>query len=148
MAQKGAQSDLDTGYNARLKPKEVAKYRESQRKKQNGRCPLCKGYIRKEQATLDHDHSTGHVRTTLHRNCNSVEGRILHWARRSGTSPKKFLENLLKYWDMDYSKNPLHPNHRTTKQKKATNLRRRIRKAKRSSTKARLKQELQEYLDE
>ena len=131
----------------KLKPKDVPVYRRKKLNEQRNICALCGKKIAAKDATLDHDHATGYCRTVLHRTCNSVEGRVLHWARRSGTSPAQFLSNLLSYWAVDYSNNPIHPNHRTDKDKQATGIRRRIRKAKRPSTKARLKQELRELLE-
>lgn len=95
----------------KLKHKQIPEQRSRRLKKQRSKCPLCKRYIRKDQATMDHDHATGRLRMVLHRNCNSVEGRVLHWARRSGIAPEKYLRALLEYWEQDYSSNPLHPTH-------------------------------------
>src|SRR5210317_1772978 len=96
----------------KLKTTEVPQYRAQQLKRQKHICPLCKKLIRPEDATLDHDHVTGHVRKVLHRQCNSVEGRVLHWLRRVGRAePEEFIRNLLRYWSYDYTVNPHHPNH-------------------------------------
>lgn len=95
----------------KLKRKHIQEYRTNQWRRQKGICPLCKRYIRKEQATLDHCHENGHIRMVLHRNCNSIEGRVLHWARRSHVSPDVFLKHLLEYWAGEYTLNPLHPTH-------------------------------------
>lgn len=130
-----------------LRPQEVAAFREKLLIQQKNNCPLCFKRIEKHEAALDHDHVSGHVRGTLHRNCNSVEGRVLHWARRSGTNPIEFLKALLVYWDCDYTDNPLHPNHKTPVGKKMAVLKKRLRKAKRASTKARIKQELLELMN-
>ena len=130
-----------------LRPLEVADFRNKMLKQQKGTCFLCKKDIQQDQAALDHDHTTGRCRSTLHRNCNSVEGRVLSWIKRSGVEPIVFLRNLLLYWEADYNHMPVHPNHKTEKQKTILKLKRRIKKAKRVSTKARLKQEIQELIN-
>lgn len=124
--------------------KDIAPLREKFRKRQKSICPLCKKPITKAQAALDHDHETGHCRTTLHRNCNSIEGRVLSWARRSGIDPREFLKNLLDYWEQDYSHNPVHPRHKNEKQKEITRLRKRLRSAKRESTKQKIRDLIKE----
>lgn len=104
----------------RLKPTEVKAYREEQLKRQKGKCPLCHEELLPADATLDHCHTTGHVRMVLHRSCNSAEGRILMWAgkRSRGDDPVLFLRNLLKYWAKDYRKNPTHHTHGAVKRKR------------------------------
>ena len=96
-----------------LKTLEIKAYREELLKKQDFVCPLCGEEILLHEATLDHDHGTGHIRQVLHRSCNQGEGRILSWAgkRTRGTDPEEFLRNLLKYWKKSYKRNPLHPQH-------------------------------------
>ena len=97
----------------KLKTSEIKGYREQQLKKQRGICPLCKTAIKPEEATLDHCHKEGHVRQVLHRSCNGAEGRILSWAgkRSRGDDPVEFLRAVIRYWQKDFSKNPLHPTH-------------------------------------
>jgi hypothetical protein len=119
-----------------LKPKEVAEYRTRMWVSQGKKCSLCQKYIPKKEAALDHCHAQGHVRSVLHRNCNGLEGRILSFARRSGVPPAEFLKSLLQYWRNDYSGNPLHPNHLNDDQKKLKLYRKRMKTAKRESTKA------------
>lgn len=131
-----------------LKPREVAEHRAKLLKAQNYRCFLCKKPITTDQAALDHDHGTGQCREVLHRNCNSIEGRVLSWLKRGGVAPLQFLKNLVQYWEQDYSQNPIHPNHKTEGAKHVLKLKRRLRKAKRVSTKARLKREIQEHLQQ
>jgi len=113
----------------KLKSKDIRKYRETQLRKQNSICPLCGTRIKFDDAVLDHNHQNGEVRMVLHRQCNQVEGRVLSWITRTGKGvhPVEFLQNLLKYWDQDYSKNPLHPTHRTEQQKEILKCKKRIR---------------------
>jgi hypothetical protein len=80
-------------------------------------CPLCIKPIAPNKAALDHDHKTGHIRSTLHTNCNGIEGRVLNYASRSGIDPVQFLERLLSYWKVDYTANPVHPTHLFPEQK-------------------------------
>ena len=131
-----------------LLTKNLPEHRAHVLDKQGHVCTLCGLRIDKGQEALDHDHITGYCRAVLHRNCNSLEGRILHYARRSGIHPKKFLEALVKYWSIDYSGNLVHPTHKTQDQKelnkKKRALRVRIRKAKLPATKERLRLQLKE----
>jgi hypothetical protein len=110
---------------SKLKSSEIKAYREAALEEQDWTCPLCDLELTQEEATLDHDHTTGHVRRALHRSCNAAEGKVLHWAgtRSRGDDPKLFLRNLLKYWDGDYTGHPLHPRH--LKPKKRTPRRKR-----------------------
>jgi len=99
-----------------LKSKDLKEYRESQLENQEYICPLCETAISKDVSALDHDHDSGFIRNTLHMNCNSFEGMILHKFKRSGvhklTDIQTYLYNLLLYWEQDYSNNPIHPNEK------------------------------------
>lgn len=134
----------------RLKKHEIKLHRNNLLKKQKGICPLCKTEILEEEATLDHDHGTGHCRRVLHRSCNQVEGRILSWIRRSRVSAGKermFLQNLVRYWGADFTGEPLHPSHLTDTEQKVQALRKRMRRAKRKRTKQKLKDQIQNLLE-
>ncbi len=133
-----------------LKTSEIKSYREKQLELQLGICPLCYRGIAPSEAALDHCHRTGMVRRVLHRTCNSVEGRILHWAKRNGKIEyTKFIRNLLEYWSQDYSLNPIHPNHDKAKRVRKKKVRR-VRKPVRSSrnTKQVLRKKVQKPLVE
>ena len=100
-------------------------------KAQGGICPLCLTGILPKEAALDHDHNTGHVRCVLHKSCNSAEGRIVSWAKRSrAKDPYFFLKNLYDLHRKDYSSNPIHPTHLTDNEKEIKKLRKRQRKLK------------------
>jgi len=114
----------------RLKPLEVKAYRLKLLKEQGGICPLCDTVIAKDQPTLDHCHTTGHVRRCLCRNCNQIEGRVLNWVKKAYCTPEVFLANLSAYWQDDYSRNVFHPNHKSEIEKEITKLRKRMRKLK------------------
>jgi hypothetical protein len=104
----------------KLKAAEVKAYRERQIKRQKGICPLCHEELLIPDATLDHCHTTGHVRMALHRSCNAAEGRILHWAgsRSRGDDPLLFIRNLAEYWEKEFAGNPLHHTHGQAKRKR------------------------------
>ena len=120
-----------------MKTKDIAPLRNEMLKQQAGLCPLCIRSIRRDQAALDHCHDTGRIRAVLHRNCNSIEGRIKHWARRSGIDHIDFLTELLEYWKLDHSGMPLHPRHKTPEQKELTVMKRKYKKLKTISAKKR-----------
>lgn len=102
----------------RLKQKELKMYRDKLLKEQGGLCYLCEKPIEPGNETLDHSHETGHCRRVLCRQCNGAEGRILHWAKRSGADDvQQFLLNLSDYWLIDFKDTPIHPTHLTEKQK-------------------------------
>lgn len=114
----------------RLKPKEVRAYRQKLLIKQGGLCGLCAKKVPKGQDTLDHCHTSGRVRSVLHRNCNSIEGRIKHWVNRSGCDPISFLQAIVDHWQGDYEHLPYHPNHLSDSEKEIRKLKRRMHKLK------------------
>jgi len=99
-----------------LKHSDLKYFRQKVLEKQNYLCPLCGEEIKESDAVLDHDHGTGYIRQVLHRNCNSMEGMILHKFKRSGvhklTDIFTYLKNLLDYWDNDYTRNLKHPSEK------------------------------------
>jgi hypothetical protein len=116
---------------------------------QQRKCALCGRDLDLSEAVLDHCHETGRVRGVLHRQCNQVEGRVISWVKRSGcgtdpSSVRVFIENILAYWDLDFSQNPLHPNHRTESEKEILKLKRRMKKLKTQKAKQRYKQKIEE----
>ena len=115
----------------KLRPKDLAAYRLEMLKKQGFQCPLCLNQIAPEEACLDHDHDTGHIRFVLHRSCNSAEGRILSWAKRSRADDKyEFLKNLYDMHRKDYRSNPIHPTYLTPNEKEIKKLKKHQKKLK------------------
>lgn len=103
-------------------------------------CPLCQKEIPKGQETLDHLHTTGHCRMVLCRPCNSAEGRILHWIKRSGADVDKveeWIHNLSWYWKQDWSDNRIYPSHKNYIEKEIAKLRKQKKKVKLNKTKKR-----------
>ena len=111
----------------KIKAKEVKAIREQMVRKQRFKCPLCRENLTYEDAVLDHCHDSGHIRTALHRSCNSAEGRVKEWAgkRSRGDDPDLWLRNLLRYWKQDYTTNPIHHTHGAKKRKRRTRTRKR-----------------------
>ena len=127
----------------KLTKKDIAPYRDALLRDDNV-CPLCGNKIRLGQAALDHDHNTGRVRGVLHLNCNGLEGRIINWASKSGIDPLQFLRNLIEYVDRDFDHMPMHPMGSDEEHKTRRDLNRRLKRAKRESTKRRLRRELEQ----
>lgn len=97
----------------KMKLSDIKLRREKLLARQKGICPLCGTLILKSEAALDHCHATGHTRAVLHKSCNGSEGRILTYAGRMsrGDDPSEFLRRLLRYWNKDFTNNPIHPLH-------------------------------------
>ena len=116
----------------RIKQQEIKPLRERLHMAQKGLCCLCGNKMSLDEAVLDHDHDTGHIRGVLHRQCNHAEGRIVSWIRRTGkhNEPVDFLERLTKYWKADHTDKPIHPTHRTEQEKEIGILKRKMKRLK------------------
>jgi hypothetical protein len=66
----------------RLTQAKIKQAREQLAEAQGQRCALCKLPLSKP--VLDHDHSTGVVRATLHSGCNALLGKVENNYRRYG----------------------------------------------------------------
>lgn len=92
--------------------------------RQGGCCPLCTRDFKEIGTTpcVDHDHTTGAIRAALCRNCNGMEGKVLHYARRAQQDIgfRQWLKNLLEYYDLhDEVQVPyMHWTHETDDQKR------------------------------
>lgn len=130
----------------KLKSKQVAPLREELLARQRSICLICGEKIHEGEAVLDHDHDTGFVRGVLHRNCNQIEGRVKSWCKRNGKGVdfRTVLRNILLYWDKDYSGNPVHPTHKTEKEKEISRLKKRMSKLKTDSAKKKYKERIKE----
>lgn len=128
----------------RLTVNQIEEYREYLWNHQNHICPLCRTEMTLDEAVLDHDHNTGHIRAALHRSCNQSEGVILQFAsnRCRSEDPEQFIRSLVEYWNNDYSMNPLHPSHYLPEEKERLELKRKVKHLVRPSaverTKARI----------
>ena len=104
----------------RLKPKDLAAYREAKLKEQNGMDPIILKPI--TVPCLDHDHQRGFCRMVLQREVNAFEGKVTNaykrYIRHLGVSLSTVLAGLMWYDQKDFSQNPLHPKHRTQDEKR------------------------------
>ena len=117
----------------KLKAKDIKTWINKLLKLQKGKCKLCGLELLEDEAVLDHDHVTGHIRAALHSGCNRAEGKAINWIYRTKSQdPVEFAKQLAKLWAKDYSKLPLHPTHKTTDEKRiAKNNKARKQRAKR-----------------
>lgn len=119
---KRAKKIKDCGHQ-RLLSKEKSTWRERLLVEQFHLCPLCGLVIQREDAVLDHCHSTGHIRGVLHSGCNALLGKIENFKKRAG---KKLTGDQLwgisasvsLYTEADYSHMPYHCDHRTAEEKR------------------------------
>lgn len=118
----------------RLKQPEIKIWRDTLREEQKGICPICGTQIESDNTVLDHCHSSGLVRGSLHRGCNALLGKLENNYKRcgvrfdmlAGISPR-----VAEYISGDYSLNPFHPSHRTSEEKRLSrNERARLSRAK------------------
>lgn len=97
----------------RLKASEVATVRERLAAAQGGRCALCQLPLSKP--VLDHNHSTGAVRATLHNGCNALLGKIENNYKRYGVvNISAFLAGTAAYLQRHTTNQTgyLHPTHK------------------------------------
>lgn len=107
--------------STRLKTTQVASVRNSMLAQQGGRCALCQLPCSATEAVLDHDHSTGAVRSTLHRGCNALLGKIENNYKRYGVrSVAAFCQGVAGYLQRHVTNQTgmLHPSHRTDDEKR------------------------------
>lgn len=106
----------------KLKTTEVADHRNDLLSKQSMRCALCQLPCSQDNAVLDHDHSTGIVRQSLHRGCNALLGKVENNFKRYGvTNLFAFLHGCASYLQRHGSPREdavLHPTHKTADEKR------------------------------
>ena len=105
----------------RLKTTQVAATREELRQAQGCRCGLCKLPVGSDASVLDHDHSTGAIRATLHRSCNALLGKVENNYRRYGVQNLAAWAAGLAGYLQHHSVNRtglLHPTHKTEDEKR------------------------------
>jgi hypothetical protein len=135
----------------KLKQSQIKGTREHMLASNKGICPICKRDIAPQDAALDHDHKTGYIRDTLHRDCNSLLGKIENFIARYSIRLRNkevlqdYLSNVATYIHADYTENPLHPSHKTAEDKQIKQYKNRMKRAKLASTKAKYKKLIQEY---
>ena len=134
----------------KLKQSEIRGVRKKMLQAQEGLCLICGERILQGEDVLDHCHETGYNRGVLHRTCNVFLGKIENFHKRwsKGKPLIAMLLNTAQYIQEDYTENELHPTHKTPQDKKIKALKARLRKAKRDSTKERLKEQIKALKEE
>lgn len=105
----------------RIKTTEVATVRGRLLAEQAGRCALCQLACSPQSAVLDHNHSTGAVRASLHRGCNALLGKVENNAARYGVpSVAAFGAGLGSYLQRHTINQTglLHPTYKTEDEKR------------------------------
>jgi predicted amidophosphoribosyltransferase len=121
----------------RLKHTQIPAVRDMLIRSQDNRCALCSINLSGVMPCLDHDHTTGRIRSVLCQNCNGIEGKIHNLCRRAKRerSTEQFLVSILEYWKAhrEAPTDLLHPTHRTEDEKRVRrNKKARLRRAKKN----------------
>jgi hypothetical protein len=105
----------------RIKAAEIAPTRLNLLAAQKGKCDLCCLACSTEDAVLDHDHTTGAIRSTLHRSCNALLGKVENNAKRYGVKNlAAWAAGVPRYLQKHYVNRTglLHPTHKTDDEKR------------------------------
>lgn len=105
----------------RLKTTQVSAARLQLAGKQSQRCAVCGLVMASGTEVLDHDHTTGAVRATLHRGCNALLGKIENNYKRYGVANlEAFVNGVAAYLQLHTTNQTgwLHPTHRTEDEKR------------------------------
>lgn len=106
-----------------LKTSQIPAVRAKLLTEQGGKCALCGLPCAPDKAVLDHCHSEGFIRGTLHRSCNSLLGKLENNRARYGLGKDNefaaFLAGVVKYLHSTKNKfSTLHPTFKTPEQKR------------------------------
>lgn len=102
----------------RLKTTEIKTTREQLLKEQMNMCALCREPIDSGEAVLDHCHSTGQLRSVLHRGCNAYIGALENNQKRNKITPTRLQRILNNFVDYVKDLKPiLHSTHRTPEER-------------------------------
>jgi len=104
----------------KAKPKDIKQLREQYWAENNQICPVCQHLIELKDAVLDHRHSDGLIRNTIHRFCNTFISHIENNQKRNRITPQQ-LTNILANFEqyVDSTKSILHPTYRTPEERLA-----------------------------
>lgn len=105
----------------RLKTTQVSAARQQLALKQGQCCAICNLPMQTSSEVLDHDHSTGAVRATLHRGCNALLGKIENNHKRYGvTNLAAFTNGVAAYLQKHLMNQTgwIHPSHKTDDEKR------------------------------
>lgn len=107
----------------RLTHSRVKEVRVAQIAQQGNRCALCGLPGVSKDPVLDHCHTTGAVRGTLHRSCNALLGKVENNFARFGVKRENlpaFLQGAAKYLQLHRTNitGMIHPTHKTEEEKR------------------------------
>lgn len=96
----------------RIRPTDLKQWR---RDNKPDFCPLLGVRLSQEDAVVDHDHKTGHVRGVVHRQANALMGKIENYylrfmAKMDVGDLRVVLNRIVEWIEDDYEHMPLHPN--------------------------------------
>lgn len=125
-------------HSRRIKRSEVKTITARLLRAQGGKCVLCQQKIPSGMQCLDHDHTTGDIRSVLCRNCNGMEGKIYNRANRAKRklTVLQWLTRLCKYYIYHSISrhNLIHWSHKTAEEKRLDkNRKARLRRAKKKA---------------
>lgn len=105
----------------RLTHSQIAPVRTAQIAAQGGKCALCQLPGVSSDPVLDHCHTTGAVRGTLHRSCNALLGKVENNAPRFGVRNLQAFGHGLAQYLQKHSTNitgMTHPLYKTEDEKR------------------------------
>lgn len=108
-------------HGKRLTNSQIKTVRDSQIIQQGNKCALCGLPGVSSDPVLDHCHTTGAVRGTLHRSCNALLGKVENNAARFGVkSLPAFLHGAAGYIQRHLTNitGLIHPTHKTEDEKR------------------------------
>jgi len=116
----------------RLKQKDIKSLREQYLNEQLGLCAICHELIDPGEAVLDHCHTTGQIRSVLHRGCNMYIGALENNQKRNRITASRLACILANFQTYVITLKPIvHPTHKTPEERLArTRKRARARRAK------------------
>jgi hypothetical protein len=95
-------------------PKEVKEARKRLFEKAKGVDPILREKINFDDSVMDHDHTSQHCRSAIHRQSNAFEGLVFNAYKRclqwlTDKPLPVILRNLADYIETDFRDNPYHP---------------------------------------
>lgn len=107
-------------YLTKLRPRDIKPLRQQLFEQQLGICALCGEHMDPFEAVLDHCHTTGFIRSVVHRGCNAFIGHMENNQRRNLITPARLtaiLNNFSQY--VIAYKHIVHPTHLTPEERQA-----------------------------
>ena len=135
----------------KIKYSDIALVRQKTLEEQDYTCSLCDHIIREGEDVLDHDHTTGYIRSVLHSDCNMLLGKIENFLNGRGKRIKygsnrlvTFLDTVHSYITASYDGNLIHPKHKLPIDRQKSKYKRLIKASKKKETKDKYRKLLKE----